>query len=79
MLQRLPNSQPEAVIKPAMLKTRIGTLDFVRGLAILCILLMNITGFGLPKAAYLNPAYNGLPDGADTLTWGYMSSYKANF
>jgi len=72
MLQRLPNSQPEAVIKPAMLKTRIGTLDFVRGLAILCILLMNITGFGLPKAAYLNPAYNGLPDGADTLTWGLL-------
>lgn len=72
MLQRLPNSQPEAVTKPAMLKTRIGTLDFVRGLAILCILLMNITGFGLPKAAYLNPAYNGLPDGADTLTWGLL-------
>lgn len=72
MLQRLPNSQPEAVTKPAMLKTRIGTLDFVRGLAILCILLMNITGFGLPKAAYLNPAYNGLPDSADTLTWGLL-------
>lgn len=72
MLQRLQNSQPEAVTKPAMLKTRIGTLDFVRGLAILCILLMNINGFGLPKAAYLNPAYNGLPDGADTLTWGLL-------
>ena len=72
MLQRLQNSQPEAVTKPTMLKTRIGTLDFVRGLAILCILLMNITGFGLPKAAYLNPAYNGLPDGADTLTWGLL-------
>lgn len=72
MLQRLQNSQSEAVTKPAMLKTRIGTLDFVRGLAILCILLMNITGFGLPKAAYLNPAYNGLPDGADTLTWGLL-------
>jgi len=72
MLQRLPNSQPEAVTKSAMLKMRIATLDFVRGLAILCILLMNITGFGLPKAAYLNPAYDGLPDGADTLTWGLL-------
>lgn len=30
------------------------TLDFVRGVAILGILLLNITAFGLPKAAYLN-------------------------
>ncbi|TBL51472.1 DUF418 family protein [Hafnia paralvei] len=59
-------------MKPTQLKSRIGTLDFARGLAILFILLMNITGFGLPKAAYLNPAYNGLPDGADTLTWGIL-------
>ncbi|WP_426762465.1 DUF418 domain-containing protein YeiB [Hafnia paralvei] len=69
MLQRLQASEPDAVVKPTQLKSRIGTLDFARGLAILFILLMNITGFGLPKAAYLNPAYNGLPDGADTLTW----------
>ncbi len=32
------------------------TLDFVRGVAILGILLLNISAFGLPKAAYLNPA-----------------------
>ncbi len=31
------------------------TLDFVRGIAILGILLLNITAFGLPKAAYTNP------------------------
>ncbi|WP_282107340.1 DUF418 domain-containing protein YeiB [Hafnia paralvei] len=72
MLQRLQVSEPDAVVKPTQLKSRIGTLDFARGLAILFILLMNITGFGLPKAAYLNPAYNGLPDGADTLTWGIL-------
>lgn len=72
MLQRLQASEPDAVVKPTQLKSRIGTLDFARGLAILFILLMNITGFGLPKAAYLNPAYNGLPDGADTLTWGIL-------
>ncbi len=35
------------------------TLDFVRGVAILGILLLNITAFGLPKAAYLNPAWAG--------------------
>lgn len=32
------------------------TLDFIRGVAILGILLLNISAFGLPKAAYLNPA-----------------------
>ncbi len=35
------------------------TLDFVRGVAILGILLLNISAFGLPKAAYLNPARYG--------------------
>lgn len=35
------------------------TLDFVRGVAILGILLLNINAFGLPKAAYLNPAWSG--------------------
>ncbi len=33
------------------------TLDFIRGVAILGILLLNISAFGLPKAAYLNPAW----------------------
>ncbi|MGR5723184.1 DUF418 domain-containing protein YeiB, partial [Escherichia coli] len=32
------------------------TLDFVRGVSILGILLLNISALGLPKAAYLNPA-----------------------
>ncbi len=35
------------------------TLDFVRGVAILGILLLNVGAFGLPKAAYLNPAWYG--------------------
>lgn len=35
------------------------TLDFIRGVAILGILLLNISAFGLPKAAYLNPARYG--------------------
>ncbi len=34
-------------------------LDFIRGCAILGILLLNIIGFGLPSAAYLNPAWQG--------------------
>ncbi|MEE6802670.1 hypothetical protein Q0Q01_31080, partial [Escherichia coli O8:H10] len=35
------------------------TLDFIRGVAILGILLLNINAFGLPKAAYINPAWYG--------------------
>jgi len=39
-------------INPA-LRQRIATLDFARGIAIFGILLLNISSFGLPKAAYL--------------------------
>ncbi|MDX5626481.1 MULTISPECIES: DUF418 domain-containing protein YeiB [unclassified Brenneria] len=52
--------------------SRIATLDFARGVAVLGILLMNITAFGLPKAAYLNPAYQGLPAPSDVWTWAIM-------
>ncbi len=49
---------------------RIHTLDFIRGLAILGILLLNIVAFGLPSAAYLNPAWQGkMPSLSDTLSW----------
>lgn len=48
------------------MRQRIATLDSARGLAILGILLLNISAFGLPKAAYLNPAYLGLPSVSDT-------------
>ncbi|MCW2473468.1 DUF418 domain-containing protein YeiB [Candidatus Symbiopectobacterium sp. NZEC151] len=51
---------------------RIATLDFVRGVAVLGILLLNITAFGLPKAAYLNPAYAGYPALHEALTWAVM-------
>ncbi len=48
------------------------TLDFIRGLAILGILLLNINGFGLPSAAYLNPAWQGLPAFSDALSWALL-------
>lgn len=51
---------------------RIVTLDFARGIAILGILLLNITAFGLPEAAYLNPAYRGLPPLRDAWTWAIV-------
>lgn len=54
------------------MRQRIATLDSARGLAILGILLLNISAFGLPKAAYLNPAYLGLPSESDSWTWAIL-------
>ena len=48
------------------------TLDFVRGVAILGILLLNISAFGLPKAAYLNPAWPGSASLSDAWTWALL-------
>lgn len=51
------------------------TLDFIRGLAVLGILLLNISGFGLPSAAYLNPAWRGLPSVSDFWTWATLDLF----
>ncbi len=48
------------------------TLDFVRGVAILGILLLNISAFGLPKAAYLNPARYGAITQQDAWTRAFL-------
>ena len=48
------------------------TLDFVRGVAILGILLLNISAFGLPTAAYLNPAWSGSASLSDAWTWALL-------
>jgi uncharacterized protein len=47
---------------------RIEALDFVRGVALCGILLMNITGFGLPDA-YTNPQNSGGATGINLVTW----------
>ena len=59
----LPAAAPAA---PAA--RRIEALDFVRGVALCGILLMNITGFGLPDA-YTNPQNAGGATGINLLTW----------
>lgn len=51
------------------------TLDFIRGVAILGILLLNIVAFGLPKAAYLNPAWSGGISSADAWTWATLDLF----
>lgn len=65
-LQSVPS---QSLSSQTMPPSRIATLDFARGVAVLGILLMNIIAFGLPKAAYLNPAYLGLPDLGDIWAW----------
>ena len=54
------------------MRPRIAALDFARGIAIFGILLLNISAFGLPKAAYLNPAYAGQPSTYDAWTWAVL-------
>lgn len=51
------------------------TLDFVRGVAILGILLLNISAFGLPKAAYLNPAWYGDISRSDAWSWAVLDLF----
>lgn len=47
---------------------RIEALDFVRGIALFGILLLNITAFGLPLA-YVNPMNAGGAEGANLWVW----------
>jgi len=51
------------------------TLDFIRGLAVLGILLLNINSFALPAAAYLNPAWQGIPAGREIWTWATLDLF----
>jgi uncharacterized protein len=62
---------------------RIETLDFIRGVALCGILLMNITGFGLADA-YVNPANSGGATGINLWTWiitevGFEGTQRALF
>lgn len=57
---------------PLSSSPRIATLDCVRGIAVLGILLLNISAFALPKAAYLNPAFQGPPEAIDVGVWALL-------
>jgi uncharacterized protein len=74
---------PGAQDVPAPAARRIEALDFVRGVALCGILLMNITGFGLPDA-YTNPANAGGATGANLWAWiiteiGFEGTQRALF
>ncbi|MFN7263781.1 MAG: DUF418 domain-containing protein [Phenylobacterium sp.] len=55
---------------------RILSIDVVRGMAVLGILLMNIVAMGLPTYAYINPIYGGGTTGADLWTWAVNNVFS---
>ena len=57
------------LLGPVSSKERIRSLDVLRGVALLGILLMNITGFGLVFMAYVDPTVQGGADGNNLLVW----------
>ena len=54
---------------------RYPQLDCLRGIAILGILLLNIVSFALPSAAYLNPAWQGVPSPIEALLWAILDLF----
>jgi uncharacterized protein len=56
-------------VTPIPLGERVSSLDTLRGVAVLGILLMNIVGFGLPSAADENPTLAGGATGANLAFW----------
>lgn len=59
---------------PLQQAERLISLDIIRGIALFGILLMNITGFGLP-AAYSDPTNYGGAQGADLLAWWIITMF----
>jgi uncharacterized protein len=57
---------------PVIQTQRIGSLDVLRGVAVLGILVMNIQSFSMPGAAYMNPSAYGNLEGANHWVW-YIS------
>lgn len=62
------HSRP-AVDHPIVSYPRYHSLDLIRGIAVLAILVVNIWAFAMPFAAYMNPPVWGDLTGANKLAW----------
>jgi len=85
VLDALPTTPAPVEVPASAAPTaqRIEALDFVRGVALFGILLMNITGFGLPDG-YTNPNNSGGATGANLSAWivtqiGFEGTQRALF
>ena len=63
----------EPAVAPVAKAARVASLDVLRGIAVLGILIMNIAGFGLLLQAYMNPFVDGGASGADMLSYEIVS------
>lgn len=59
----------DVLAAPVAAAQRIGSLDVLRGVAILGILVMNIYAFAMPFPAYMNPLLMGGTDSLNMGTW----------
>lgn len=59
----------EVTALPVERAERVNSIDVLRGVAVLGILLMNIVGFGLPFQAYSNPTVYGGASGLNFAVW----------
>lgn len=57
------------ILSPVESKGRIASLDILRGVAVLGILIMNIQSFAMPSSAYLNPTSFERLGGNDLIVW----------
>jgi uncharacterized protein len=69
-----PAPVARSAVRPTERAERISSLDVLRGVGLLGILLMNITGFGLPLA-YNDPTNAGGAEGPNLLAWGAASMF----
>ncbi|RYD92804.1 MAG: DUF418 domain-containing protein, partial [Sphingomonadales bacterium] len=60
-------------IAPVAKAARVASLDVLRGIAVLGILMMNITAFGLLPHAYANPFAGGGTEGANRIAYMIIS------
>jgi uncharacterized protein len=68
-----PPQANQLAVAPVLAEERISAIDTIRGFALLGILLMNICSFGLPMAAYNNPAPAGGATGLNLFTWCFIT------
>ena len=67
---------PQAIRSPVARSERIESLDVLRGMALLGVLLLNILGFGLASVGYYNPiAGSGDHSSLNYALWGFINLF----